>query len=145
MAMFILLPSIKFRLRATPQKTFFIVRSFVCLLVAIIFRRREFFFGRAKILEKKFGSSRSFWSKNRWNRSYPSDFGALWSSKISRAIFWRIRPIVPGFRRIWLQFDQIPGRSAEFTKKWHVDFSSCHMMIWWYDEMMVCWYDDMMK
>ena len=34
-------------------ETFFPVRSFVRSLVAIIFHRRENFFGRAKILEKK--------------------------------------------------------------------------------------------
>ena len=87
---------------------------------------------------------RSISSKNRWNRSHPRDFWAVRSLKISHAIFWQIRPIVPGFRRIWLQFDQIPGRSAEFTKKWHVYFWSCHMMLWWYDETMIWWYDDMM-
>ena len=74
MAMFILLPSIKFRLWVTPQKTFFIVRSFVCLLVARFFCRRDFFFGHAKILKKKFGSTRSIPSKNRRNRSHPRDF-----------------------------------------------------------------------
>ena len=102
-----------------------------------IFMSTKIFSGGAQFSKKKFGAMRSISSKNRWNRSHPRDFWAVQSLKISHAIFWQIRPIVPGFRRIWLQFDQIPGRSAEFTKKWHVDFSSCHMMIWWYDEMTV--------
>ena len=107
-------------------------------------RFNKIFSDGVKFSKKKFGATRSISSKNRRNRSHPRDFWAVWSLENSRAIFWRIRPIVPGFRRLWLQFDQIPGRSAEFTKKWHMDFSSCHVMIWWYDEMMVWWYDDMM-
>ena len=114
-------------------------------LISVRIGSTKFFSGGAQFSKKKFGAMRSISSKNHWNRSHPRDFWAVRSLKISHAIFWQIRPIVPGFRRIWLQFDQIPGRSAEFTKKWHVDFSSCHMMILWHDDMMVCWYDDMMK
>ena len=106
--------------------------------------RRKFFPAARNFQKKKFGAMRSISSKNRWNRSHPRDFWAVRSLKISHAIFWQIRPIVPGFRRIWLQFDQIPGRSAEFTKKWHVYFWFCHMMLWWYDETMIWWYHDMM-
>ena len=43
-------------------------------------------------------------------------------NKISHATFSRIQPIVPGFVLIIIRFARIPGRSAEFTKKWHVKF-----------------------
>ena len=112
-------------------------------LISVRIGSTKIFSGGAQFSKKKFGAMRSISSKNRWNRSHPRDFWAVQSLKISHAIFWQIRPIVPGFRRIWLQFDQIPGRSAEFTKKWHVYFWSCHMMLWWYDETMIWWYDDM--
>ena len=95
------------------------------------------FSGGAQFSNKKFGAMRSISSKNRWNRSHPRDFWAVQSLKISHAIFWQFRPIVPGFRWIWLQFDQIPGRSAEFTKKWHMYFWFCHMMLWRYDKTMI--------
>ena len=42
----------------------------------------------------------------------------------AHAIFWRIRPIVPGFDRIVIRFGQILGRSAEFAKKWHAKLSN---------------------
>ena len=34
------------------------------------------------------------------------------------------QPVVPGFGRIVIKFAQIPGQSAEFTKKWHAKFSN---------------------
>ena len=43
--------------------------------------------------------------------------------KNPHATFGRIQTIVPGFVRIVIRFAQILGRSAEFAKKWHVDFS----------------------
>ena len=102
-----------------------------------IFRRRENF-------EKKVRSDAIVFVKKS-SKSEPS------SRFLSRLKFWKIRaPLFGEFGQssqdlgdFWLQFDQIPGRSAEFTKKWHMDFSSCHVMVWWYDEMMVWWYDDM--
>ena len=116
-------------------------------LISVRIGSTKIFSGGAQFSKKKFGAMRSISSKNRWNRSHPRDFWAVQSLKISHAIFWQIQPIVPGFRRIWLQFDQIPGRSAEFTKKWHVDFfilSYDDMMIRWDDGMSVWWHDDMM-
>ena len=32
--------------------------------------------------------------------------------KMQNATFWRIKPIVPGFVRIGIRFERIPGRSA---------------------------------
>ena len=126
------------------------VRSFVRSLARSLAHSSRKFFVDAKIsvtrkfVLKKFGPLRSISSKNRRNRSYPRDFWTVWNSKILHAIFWRIRPIVPGFARIWLWFAQIPGRSAGFIKKWHVDFFSADMMIWWYDDIMISWYEDIM-
>ena len=68
--------------------------------------------------------------------------GFVWNLHISHnTIYWPIQPIVPGFARIWLRFDRILGRSAEFTTKWHVDWSPCAMMIRWYNGTMVWLYE----
>ena len=45
-------------------------------------------------------------------------------TKNALATFWWIRPIILGFGRIIIRFDQIPGRSAKVTKKWHAKFSN---------------------
>ena len=38
--------------------------------------------------------------------------------KVQNATFGRIKPNVPGFGRIGIRFNQIPGRSAQFAQKW---------------------------
>ena len=40
----------------------------------------------------------------------------------SKAIFWRIEPIVLGFVRFFFGLEGISGRSAQFAQKWHVVF-----------------------
>ena len=94
-----LLPSIKFRLRVTPQKTFFCLffRSFARRLSA-----RKFFFGakifvRAKIWEKKIRAD-AIDSVQKSSKSEPSSrFLSRLKVENSLATFGRMQPIVPRF------------------------------------------------